>query len=46
MSEFKLVDSFTAEYKYEMEGKVTEIQSELQKLRDRLEDYLNKFPNK
>ena len=29
-----------------MEGKVSEIQTELQKLRDRLEEYFNKFPKK
>ena len=45
-SKFQLTDKFTKKYEYFMEGKVSEIQKELQLLHNRLEDYISKFKNK
>ena len=43
-SKFKLEKEFTNKYEYYMQGKVDDIQTELQLMRDRLDKYMSKFP--
>lgn len=45
-SKFKLEKEFTNKYEYYMQGKVDDIQTELQLMRDRLDKYMSKFPQK
>ena len=41
--EFYLVNEFTKKYEYKMQGKVKEIQHQIQLLRNTLEKYIEKF---